>query len=401
VKAGAGIEGRVAVDPAAVGDPRVEHGSRPEQRVKPLELFFDLVFVFAITQVTVLMADNPTWTGVGQGMLVLAAIWWAWGAYSWLTNEIDVDAVGARLAMLAAMGAMLVTALATPTAFGDDGVLFGCAYFAVRFLHILLFAAGTPDVGVRAAVRTLAETAIPGPALLILAGALDGTAQAAIWCLALAIDYGGPMVRGVEGFRVSPAHFAERYGLIMIIALGESIVAIGVGSAATIELNAGEVAAAALGIVLAGALWWTYFDVMAGLAERRLAAARGNARPRLARDAYSYLHLPMVAGIVLFALGAKTTLEHVGAPLETVPAVALCGGVALYLIAHLAFRLRIAGIVDRPRVPAALACLALIPLATSIDALAALAAVVAVVCGLVVYEAIRTREAREQVRAAA
>ena len=378
-------------------DPQEPLEGPVEERAIPLELFFDLVFVFAFTQVTGLMSANPTWEGLGQGMLVLAAVWWAWGAYSWLTNEIDSDEDDARLALFAAMGSMLIAALAVPGAFEDDGVLFGVAYFLVRALHIVVFAYASPDVSVTLAVRRLARTAIPAPALLILAGALDGTAQAVLWCVALAIDYSGPYLFGVAGYQVSPGHFAERYGLIVIIALGESIVAIGIG-AAGIPLDAGVVAAALAGIVIAAALWWAYFDVVAPVAERKLREARGDARARLARDSYSYLHLPMIAGIVLFALGVKKTIGDVDEPLKTVPAIALCGGVALYLLAQIAFRLRNVGSLNRPRLVAAAACLALIPVAVEVEALAAAAAIAAICTLLVTYEAIRYREARARVR---
>jgi low temperature requirement protein LtrA len=370
-----------------------------EHRVLPLELFFDLVFVFAFTQVTALMSDNPTWEGIGQGLLVLTVVWWAWGSYSWLTNEIDPDEDTARMAVFAVMGAMLIAALAVPGAFGDNAVWFAAAYFVVRALHIAVFAYASPEVSITLAVRRLAITAIPAPALLIVAGFFDGAGQALIWCAALAIDFGGVYVLGVEGFLVSPGHFAERYGLIVIIALGESVVAIGVG-AAGIPLGAGVVAAALAGIVVAAALWWAYFDVVAPVAERTLRETAQWARPRLARDAYSVLHLPMIAGIVLFALGVKKTLEHVDQSLDTVPAVALCGGVALYLLAHIAFRLRNVQSLNRPRLVTAAACLAFIPVATRVDAVAAVAAIAALCALLIAYETLRYREARARVRAA-
>jgi low temperature requirement protein LtrA len=368
-----------------------------DERVSPLELFFDLVFVFALTQVTALMAADPTWEGLAKGMLVLAALWWAWGAYAWLTNYINTDEGRERLLMFASMAAMLVAALAVPHAFTTDGVLFACAYAVVRWLHVFIFAEATENVDAAEAVRRLARTAVPGPALLIVAGFLDGAAQGALWVVALAIDYGGPYVFGVRGFRVSPAHFAERFGLILIIALGESIVAIGVG-AEGIELDAGLVTAAVLGVALAAALWWAYFDVVSLFAERRFRETRGYARLLIARDSYSYLHLPMVAGIILVALGVKKTIGHVGEPLETVPAAALLGGVALYYAGHIGFRLRNVGTVSRPRLAAATLCLALIPVATEVDALVALAMAAAVAAGVIAYEAIRYAEARARVR---
>ncbi len=380
-------------------EPEVGAEEEVEHPVTPLELFFDLVFVFALTQVTGFMSDDPTWAGVGKGMLILGALWWAWGAYAWLTNEIDPNEGSARLAVFGSMAALFVAALAVPHAFDSDAVLFGLAYFAVRVMHIVLFAEATPHVDVRQAAFRLARTAIPGPALLIVAGFLDGGAQIALWILALAIDYSGPYVFGVRGFSVSADHFAERYGLIVIIALGESIVAIGIG-AAGIELAPTVVIAAILGVVLACALWWAYFDIVAVVARRKLLEARGHERARLARDSYSYLHLPMFAGIVLIALGAKKVLAHVDEPLASVPAFALCGGVALYLLSHDAIRFRSVRSVNPRRCLAAAACAALIPVATEVDGVVSLALVAAVSVALIAYETLRYREARGRIRTA-
>jgi low temperature requirement protein LtrA len=369
-----------------------------EHRVTPLELFFDLVFVFAITQVTSLLADDPTWGGVLRGMLVLAALWWAWAVYAWLTSAMDVDEGGIRLTMLASMGAMLVVALAVPGAFADDAVLFGVAYLFVRVLHLVLSAiVAREDRDRRGALLRFAPTAVFGPSLLVVAGFLEGNPRIALWVVALAIDYFGPVVIGFgRGWRVAPEHFAERHGLIILIALGESIIAIGVG--AGFELGMGEVVGAALGIVIVSALWWLYFDVAAIFARRRLMQARGVELHRLALHAYSYLHLPMVAGIVLFALGLKTTLDHVGEDLDTVAAVGLCGGAALYLVGHIAFLFRTTGRVFRRRTIGAAVLLALLPAAVTIPALAALA-LVGAVCSLVVaYEVIRYRADRVRVR---
>jgi low temperature requirement protein LtrA len=370
-----------------------------EHPVTPLELFFDLVFVFALTQVTGFMSDDPTWAGLGKGMLILAAVWFAWGAYAWLTNEIDPDEGSARLAMFGAMAAMFVVGLSVPHAFSSDAVLFGLAYFAVRVMHIVLFAEATPHLDVRQAAFRLARTAIPGPALIVVAGFFDGWTEIALWLLALLIDYGGPYAFGVRGFSVSADHFAERYGLIVIIALGESIVAIGIG-AAGIELGPTVVVAAILGLVLACALWWAYFDVVAILIRKRLVEARGHERARLARDTFSYLHLPMFAGIVLVALGAKKVLEHVSDPLASVPAVALCGGVAVYLLSHDAMRYRSVRTINPRRCLAAVAAAALIPVATRVDGVVSLALVAGVCVALIAYETLRYREARARIRTA-
>jgi low temperature requirement protein LtrA len=369
-----------------------------EKRVAPLELFFDLVFVFALTQVTKLMATNPTWTAVGEGMLVLAALWWAWGAYAWLTNYIAAEEDRERLLVFAVMGAFLVAALAVPEAFDDDALLFAVAYAVARWLHIFIFAEANDDVDAADAIRRLARTALPAPALLIVAAFLDGTAQVLVWIVALALDFGGPFVFGVRGFRVSPAHFAERFSLIVIIALGESIVAVGTGIQG--ELDAGIVGGALLGLVVACALWWAYFDVVALVSERHFREAGGERLLRIARDSYSYLHLPIIAGIILVALGVKKAIGHVEEPLETVPAAALFGGIALYYAGHLGFRLRNVRSVNRPRLVAAIVSICLIPLATDVDALWALALAAAVTSAVIVYETIRWAEARNRVRQA-
>jgi low temperature requirement protein LtrA len=381
----------------AVG-PDAERERGDEHQVTPLELFFDLIFVFAITQVTKLLADDPTWRGVLRAMLVLAAVWWAWISYAWLTSTIDVDEGGIRLAMLAATAAMLGVALAVPRAFGGDAVLFAVAYLLVRVLHIVLSAiVARDDASRRGALLRFAPTAILASLLLLLAALLEGDARVALWVLALVVDYLGPTVIGMgRGWRVAPAHFAERYGLIVLIALGESIIAIGVG--AGFRLTTGAIVAAALGIVVVSALWWLYFDVAAIFARRRLAQARGIERARLARDAYNYFHLPMIAGIVLFALGLRTTLHNFDDTLETVPAVALCGGVALYLLGHVAFLYRTTGRVFRRRTIGAITLLALLPAVRALPALLSLALVSAVCSLIVAYEAIRYREPRAQVR---
>ena len=254
------------------------------------------------------------------------------------------------------------------------------------------------DPELRRSVTGLAIGTAIGVGIIAAASFADGGLQLGLWALALALDMGEPYVFGSEGWKLSPGHFAERHALIIIIALGESIVAIGVGAEA-IVVDAGVVAAAILGIIVAAALWWLYFDVVALVAERRLSNATvGREQNEIARDSFSYLHFPMVAGIVLLALGLKKTLEHVDDPLKIVPAVAMLGGVALYLLAHFAFRYRNIGRYSWPRLICAALLLALIPLALEIPALATLAILAAALAILILDELRRFAELRLKLR---
>jgi low temperature requirement protein LtrA len=377
-----------------MSDPDVDRG----QRVTPLELFFDLVVVFAITQVTGFLSGDPTWGGLLRGLLLLGALWWAWAAYAWLTNTLNPEEGAVRLVVFGAIGAMLIVSLAAPNAFDTAGVAFGVAYFIVRALHLVLYAiAGRGDRDLLRAVARIVPPATIGPGLLVVAGFLEGTPRTATWGAALAVDYLGVLVGHMQGWRVSPEHFVERHGLVVIIALGESIVAIGVG-AAGLPLSAGVVVAALLGIVVVAAIWWSYFDWVVFVAQARLAEATGSARAALARDLYSYLHLPMVAGIILFALGLKTTLADVDGSLGSIPALGLCGGIALYLLAHIALRLRIGGGFGHGRPVATILLIGLIPLAREMRAISALGLVAAVCAALIAYEALRYRDARAWIR---
>jgi len=322
--------------------PHAEHEHAPpsdeDYSVSPLELFFDLVFVFAFTQVTALMAKDLTGTGMLRGIALLLVVWWAWVGYSWLTSTVDPEEGAVRIVIFAAMAA-----------------------------------------------------------LLVIASQLDGVEQGALWLLALALDMAGPYFFGSEGWRIVPEHFAERHGLIMIIALGESIVAIGVGAEET--LTFGISVAAVLGIALACTLWWAYFDVVALVAARRLAnATPGREQNEIARDSFSYLHFPMVAGIVLLALGLKKTIGHVDEPLKIEVATAMLGGLGVYLLAHVAFRWRNVHRFSTQRLVTALVLAALIPLAVEIPAIATLAIATAVMTAMILYELWRFREFRDRLR---
>ena len=371
---------------------------RDGEQVTPLELFFDLVFVLALTQCTTLIVRTPTWEGMLKGLLVLGMLWWSWGGYAWLTSVVDPEEGLVRLAMFAAMAAFLVAALCVPGAFGPEALLFACAYAAVRAAHIVLFTiASREDTGLRHSVVGLAGSTAIGVGLLFVAAFTSGALQLGLWGLALVLDFGGPFLFGIEGWKLVPGHFAERHGAIVIIALGESIVAIGIGARPTI--GTGVVVAAVLGVVIAAALWWAYFDVVAIVAARRLArAAEGRERNEIARDSYSYLHFPMVAGIALIAVGMKLTIEHVDDPLKLVAAAALLGGAAIYLFAHVAFRLRNMHTLSTRRLVCAFVLLALVPAGAVLPALLTLGMLAALLSLLIAYEALRYADVRERVR---
>ena len=371
---------------------------REGEQVSPLELFFDLVFVLALTQCTQLMSDYPTWEGLGRGLLVLGLLWWSWVGYSWVTSVVDPEDDAVRLVIFAAMAGLLLVALAVPDAFGDLGVTFAVAYGVVRAGQIGLFILASRDEPeLRHSVMTLAASTGIGIALLVAGSFLDPGAQTAVWAVALMLDMAGPYFFGSSGWKLVPAHFAERHGLIVIIALGESIVAIGVG--VTGELSFGQGTAAVVGIALAAAMWWMYFDVVALVAARRLENAPvGRVQNEMARDSFSYLHFPMIAGIVLVALALKKTLGDVEDPLKTVPSFALLGGMAAYLLAHVSFRYRIVHTVNTRRLLLAPILLALLPVATEIPAIATVAIVTALAWLLIVIETRSYGEARRRVR---
>jgi low temperature requirement protein LtrA len=386
-----------------------------EARVAPIELYFDLVFVFSLTQVTALMSHDLTGHGVVRGLLVFALLWWCWVGYAWLGNVVQAEEGLGRAAMFGAMAAMFVMALSVPEAFEDfpgglDGpVVIAFAYLAVRVLHLAIFwlAARTEDDrGLRRQLIRFAPSLAGSTAVLLVASQLEGTAQTLTWAGVLVVDYVGVILGGAAGWRLrSASHFAERHGLIVIVALGESIVAIGVGVAG-VPISWPIVGASVLGLAVAGCLWWAYFDVVSIVAERVLRRLQGEERARMARDAYSYLHLPIVAGIVLAALGIEQVLEYAGDAnshelsdaLPMLPLGALFGGTSLFLLAHAAFKYRTWRQLTVRRTAVAVLLLALIPVAAELPALAALGLLTAVMVAMIATEAVRYSEFREQIR---
>jgi low temperature requirement protein LtrA len=377
---------------------RISATRREGERVTPLELFFDLVFVLAITQCTALMSHHPSWSGLVQGLLVLGVLWWAWVGYAWLTSVIDPEEGAVRLVIFGAMAAMLIVALCVPEAFGNLGLTFALAYGAFRVAHIALFMLASPDDdALRHSVIGLAVSTAVAVALLAAASLFDGLPQGALWALALFLDMAGPYFFGSEGWTLVPAHFAERHGLIVIIALGESIVAIGVGAAGALDFGIGAVAV--LGVALAAALWWAYFDVVALISTRRLVEAEaGRTQNELARDSYSYIHLFLVAGIVLVALGLKKAIGHSDEHLDDVIAFALLGGVSTYLIGLVAFRYRQVRTINRRRLGLAIVLLILVPVATELPALAVIAIADVLVWAVIAYDHRTYGDGRTQMR---
>jgi len=354
-----------------------------ERRTAPVELLWDLVFVFAITQVTTLLLRHLSWAGLGRAMLVLALVWWAWSAYVWAANAQDPGSPTLRGCLLVSSVSIFVAGLSVPHVFDSEGTLFAVSYAIVRFLHLALYVdASRQGNAAWSAIAGFAMTVTIGMALLIAGSLMGGTARIVLWVLAAAIDYAGPAwltrerLRGLQ--QVAVAHFAERYSLFVIICLGESIVAIGVGALgpkADDQLTGELVVAVALGLLITVGMWWTYFEGFAEAAADRL---RRHDDPVLAAaDAYSYLHLVIVAGIIVFAVGVKVlTRDTVSAPLPDPARLALCGGIALYLLGCAAFAMRMIGRLEYPKLGAALALLALYAIAGGIAAwaLAALAA---------------------------
>ena len=376
-----------------------EHQAEHEQRVTPLELFFDLVFVFGFTQVTTLLSDDPTWSGLGHGLLILAALWWAWAGFAWLTNTVDPDVGAVWGTMLVAIAAMFVAALAVPDTFGRHGVVFGAAFLIVNVMFLALYAlAARGDHDLLAAILRIAPMALGGAALILAAGFAHGALRPVLWVAAIAVGFFGPLLTDMSGWRVQPAHFVERHGLIVIIAIGESLVAIGLGARGA-ALGTGVIVAAVLALVVVASFWLAYFDFFPIRGQQMLVDSSGTQRTTLARDVYTYLHLPMVAGIVLFAFAMRPTLAHVGDKLDTIPAFALCCGSALYLFAYVALRWRVSRTFGRGRLVAAVACALLWPIAVVVPALVALAIVATVWVALHTYEIIWWGEARSRTRA--
>lgn len=373
---------------------RYLRGSEPgeEQRASNLELFYDLVFVFAVTQVSHVLLDDLTWRGAWHASLALLVAWWAWNYTTWVTNELDPDAAPVRLLLLAIMLASLFLAVAIPDAFGERALLFAASYVAIQVGRHLFLTYVVADRGTieRERAAHILTWFLASGVLWIAGGLADGGWRSLLWLAALAIDYTAPIVMywvpgrprlDATSWTVQTSHFAERFQLFVIIALGETIVLTGATTAA-LPLDTARVTAFVLAFVSTAALWWLYFTYVAAIAERRLERADVE-RTRLARDGYTYLHVVLVAGIILSAVGDELVIAHPTEVLSGAEVAALVAGPALYLVGHGLFRLRLAGTVSWKRMAGALACLAVGALGSFAPALVLAALLVAILVAVI------------------
>jgi len=363
----------------------------PERRVTTLELFFDLVFVFAITQLTGLLADDPTPRGVVQVLLIFGVLWWMFGGYVWLTNAIALDRPIRKLLILAAMGGFLVLALAIPTAFEGGGVIFGLGYLLVILIHAGLFTHASLRAGLTGILR-VAPLNIVAALVIVIAGLLDGPIVYALWLIAFGLEVLTSFLSDPGGFRIAPAHFVERHGLLLIVVLGESIVAISVG-AAGLPLDASLLVAGTISLAIVSGLWWLYFNEDDAHAEEAMATAPADRRTRIALNAFFYAQIPMLLGVVAFAAGVKSAIGHAFEPLAPYAALFLAAGVALYLVGDALFRVGIGWGRASVRAGAAIAALLSLPAGIFGTATMQLVLLLALVVGVILLPTRRARTA--------
>jgi low temperature requirement protein LtrA len=353
------------------------------ERVSTLELFFDLVFVFTITQLTGVLVDGGDVTAIAQVVVMFAVIWWMYDGYAWLTNAIATDRVRYRLLLIGGMGGFLVIALALPDAYDGEGLAFGIGYLAVVLLHAGMYARGT-SVSEVAAILRIVPFNLAAAALVLFAGALGGDSQWVIWGLAAALVWFTPWLTTFEGFVISPSHFVERHGLVVIVALGESIVVIGTG-AAGLELDSALVLVALLSLALSASLWWVYFSDETAV-ERAMQDSPHSRRPQLALIGFGYWHYGLLLGIIAVAAGLKKAIGDPYDPLDIWIAAALAGGVALFVACDIGFRRTLGIARSNVRLAASAAALATLPLGTEVAATAQVGVLAAVVALALVAE---------------
>ncbi|MBK9177996.1 MAG: low temperature requirement protein A [Acidimicrobiales bacterium] len=367
------------------------------KRTSYLELFFDLVFVFAITQLASALHADHSASGWAHAALLAWLVWWAWSQYTWAGNAIDLDRRPVQLAVLGVTGVALLAAAAIPAAFGDTGLRFAVPYVAVRLAGLALYWAGLRhDRAHQAALRTFLPIAVISPVLVLVGGAAPGSVRPWVWLAAVAVDVVSALNAGRGEFRVSPAHFAERHALIVIIALGESVIAAG-AALSDLDPSPARTATTVAGFAVVATLWWAYFGWVSKATERRLAATPDHRqRAHLARDLYTFGHLPIVTGVIVFAVGVEEALLHPTDPLDAFGRAAIAGGLALFLVGFVLGNARATHTLLVERAVGAVAIVAFV--AVGGRHLAAAVVLTAVALALV---AITAREAHRQLRAGA
>ncbi|MFI6759891.1 low temperature requirement protein A [Micromonospora sp. NPDC050417] len=393
-------------------------------RVNRLELFFDLVFVYAFFNVARATTDDLNGISLVHALLIISLLWWCWVAYAWAGNSIRSGEGMVPVVLFTVMAAIFVVALTISEAFVDvpgglsGPLVFACCYFVVRILFVALqWHAIADQPRLHAHMTRVSATIVLATALLLLAallpehlpaGAARTWTQIGLWGLAVGVEYGAGYLFAPHGWQIASAgHWAERFSLILLVAFGELIISVGVGGTQLPHpITWPLVIAAVLGIVITAALWWAYFDIVALAAEQALHAARGTDRVVLARDAYIYLHLPIITGLMLLSLGGKEALKHIGnpnvghVPMHPIAVTLLYGGLALYLLGHLCFQLRMLGTLTWTRVGAIVLTGVLIPLAVEIPALLALGVLAGICVALVGGELVLLAGSRRNLREA-
>jgi len=305
--------------------------------VTMLELFFDLVFVFLLTQLTSLLTSSHGWLGYGRAALVLVINWWMYDGFAWLANNVPPFTTATRLPMLLAMTCFLAMASVVPEVFGAGAWLFAVAYLVVVSVHAVQFSRSSQGESAQA-IRRIVPVNYVVAALLLLAAGLGPRWGWLSWIIAVLVLVSTVAGRRNTTFALRAEHFAERHGLLIIIALGETLIAVGAGAQGQLT-HLAVAGCAALAMVVISALWWIYFavgdDIRAVPAIEDAALQR---RTPLASRAYSYAHLLHVAGLILLAAGLRTVIRSPTLPLDTALAVSLSAGVALFLLGQAAFR---------------------------------------------------------------
>ncbi|MGB2571098.1 low temperature requirement protein A [Micromonospora citrea] len=387
-------------------------------RVARVEVFFDLIFVYGFFNLSRYVAEDLTVHGLVKGLLVLALLWLCWVAHMLVAQRIRLGEGIAPLVTFAAMGAALAIALTIPHAFGDPPgdisgpVLFPICYFTLRWLHLGLHWYVVRKVPVeRRQLTRIGVAVFVSTGLLLVAAFLPWISpdldtfgvRVGLWILAVLVEYGTGLAVGLAGWRLAaPGHFAERFELIVIIAFGELIISIGIGSGVLGQpITWPPFFASLVGLVAIASLWWLYFDSLAYAAELTIHALPRRERVALARDGYIYLHLPIIAGLILLAAGGEEMVRflgvaeaHVLEPVHGLGATLLYAGVGLYLLALIAFQLRALGTMVWTRVVGVLLIAGAVPLAGRLPAVVALGLLAVICLGVVIAEIVFLADSR-------